>query len=88
MLQVPNIVRRLADADNLPCRIGHYSHQDDNDDKNDALQNHILYVTELVPFLTNLLISGFFCHVPFPPWDMVKIHPWKDIFLQVKAHAQ
>ena len=49
MLQVPNIVRRLADADNLPCRIGHYSHQDD-DDNDDALQNHILYVTELVPF--------------------------------------
>ena len=21
-------------------------------------------------------------HIPFPPWDMVKIHPWKDIFLQ------
>ncbi|XP_023330996.1 alpha,alpha-trehalose-phosphate synthase [UDP-forming] [Eurytemora carolleeae] len=25
---------------------------------------------------------GFFMHVPFPPWDMIKIHPWKDIFLQ------
>ena len=49
ILQVPNIVRRLADADNLPCRIGHYSHHDD-DDNDDALQNHILYVTELVPF--------------------------------------
>ena len=24
LFQVPNIVRRLADADNLPCRIGHY----------------------------------------------------------------
>jgi len=25
---------------------------------------------------------GYFHHVPFPPWDMIKIHPWKDIFLQ------
>jgi hypothetical protein len=25
---------------------------------------------------------GFFMHIPFPPWDMVKIHPWKDFFLQ------
>ena len=29
--------------------------------------------------------TGFFCHVPFPPWDMVKIHPWKDIWLQVSC---
>ena len=28
MSQVPNIVRRLADADNLPCRIGNYAHND------------------------------------------------------------
>ena len=25
---------------------------------------------------------GYFMHIPFPPWDMIKIHPWKDIFLQ------
>ena len=25
---------------------------------------------------------GYFQHCPFPPWDMIKIHPWKDIFLQ------
>jgi len=46
LMEVANIVRRMAAADNLACKI------------------------------------GFFCHVPFPPWDMVKIHPWKDIFLQ------
>ena len=31
MSQVPNIVRRLADADNLPCRIGNYAHNDNHD---------------------------------------------------------
>ena len=25
---------------------------------------------------------GYFMHIPFPPWDMIKIHPWKDFFLQ------
>lgn len=25
---------------------------------------------------------GFFMHCPFPPYDMVKIFPWKDIVLQ------
>ena len=42
MSQVPNIVRRLADADNLPCRIGNYAHNDnhdddDNDDDDDSV---------------------------------------------------
>ena len=35
MSQVPNIVRRLADADNLPCRIGNYAHNDNDDDDDD-----------------------------------------------------
>ena len=26
---------------------------------------------------------GFFLHIPFPPWDMVKIFPWHDLVLQV-----
>ena len=26
---------------------------------------------------------GFFLHIPFPPWDMVKIFPWHDLILQV-----
>ena len=46
LMAVPNIVRRLAVKEDLPCKI------------------------------------GFFCHVPFPPWDVVKIHPWRDILLQ------
>ena len=46
LMQVPNIVRTLAEQEGLDCRI------------------------------------GFFQHCPFPPWDMIKIHPWKDIFLQ------
>jgi len=46
LMEVGNIVRRLAAQDKLACRI------------------------------------GFFMHIPFPSWDMVKIHPWKDIFLQ------
>jgi len=25
---------------------------------------------------------GFFLHIPFPPWDMVKIFPWHDLVLQ------
>jgi trehalose 6-phosphate synthase/phosphatase len=25
---------------------------------------------------------GFFLHIPFPPWDMVKIFPWSDVVLQ------
>ena len=25
---------------------------------------------------------GYFHHVPFPPWDLFKILPWKDLFLQ------
>jgi len=25
---------------------------------------------------------GYFLHIPFPPWDLLRIHPWKDIFLQ------
>lgn len=25
---------------------------------------------------------GFFLHIPFPPWDMVKIFPWHDLILQ------
>jgi len=25
---------------------------------------------------------GFFLHIPFPPWDMVKIFPWHDHILQ------
>ena len=50
MLQVPNIVRRLADADNLPCRIGQYSHHDDDDDNSDDdfganFANYFLYIT-------------------------------------------
>ena len=45
MLQVPNIVRRLADADNLPCRIGQYSHHDDDDDFSANFANHFLYIT-------------------------------------------
>ena len=47
LMEVGNIVRRVAAQDKLPCNI------------------------------------GFFMHIPFPSWDMVKIHPWKDIFLQV-----
>jgi len=46
LMEVPNIVRRIAKQDNLACKI------------------------------------GYFMHIPFPPWDMIKIHPWKDIFLQ------
>ena len=31
----------------------------------------------------NLLCKiGFFLHIPFPPWDMVKIFPWHDHILQ------
>lgn len=26
---------------------------------------------------------GFFLHIPFPPWDIVKIFPWCDMILQV-----
>ena len=26
---------------------------------------------------------GFFLHIPFPPWDMIKIFPWHDLILQV-----
>ena len=26
---------------------------------------------------------GFFLHIPFPPWDIVKIFPWEDMILQV-----
>ena len=26
---------------------------------------------------------GFFLHIPFPPWDIVKIFPWCDMLLQV-----
>jgi trehalose 6-phosphate synthase/phosphatase len=26
---------------------------------------------------------GFFLHIPFPPWDIVKIFPWVDMILQV-----
>ena len=25
---------------------------------------------------------GFFLHIPFPPFDMIKIFPWKDVILQ------
>lgn len=25
---------------------------------------------------------GFFLHIPFPPWDLVKIFPWDDMILQ------
>ena len=25
---------------------------------------------------------GFFFHIPFPPWDMIKIFPWSDMILQ------
>ena len=25
---------------------------------------------------------GFFLHIPFPPWDIVKIFPWVDVILQ------
>ena len=25
---------------------------------------------------------GFFLHIPFPPWDIVKIFPWVDMILQ------
>jgi len=46
LMEVPNIVRRVAKEDNLKCLI------------------------------------GFFMHIPFPTLDMIKIHPWKDIFLQ------
>ena len=41
LFQVPNIVRRLADADNLPCRIGNYFHHDydnDNDENCDDFE--------------------------------------------------
>ena len=26
---------------------------------------------------------GFFLHIPFPSWDIVKIFPWVDIVIQV-----
>ena len=26
---------------------------------------------------------AFFLHIPFPPWDIVKIFPWCDMILQV-----
>jgi len=26
---------------------------------------------------------GFFLHIPFPPWDLLKIFPWEDMILQV-----
>ena len=43
-----------------------------------------------VPNIVNTLAAqegldcriGYFQHCPFPPWDLIKIHPWKDIFLQ------
>ncbi|XP_059085685.1 uncharacterized protein LOC131882533 isoform X3 [Tigriopus californicus] len=25
---------------------------------------------------------GFFLHIPFPPWDIMKIFPWEDMILQ------
>ena len=25
---------------------------------------------------------GFFLHIPFPPWDLLKIFPWEDMILQ------
>ena len=46
LMAVPDIVKRVATQEGLPCRI------------------------------------GYFHHVPFPPWDMIKVHPWKDFFLQ------
>ena len=46
LMEVANIVRRVASQDKLNCKI------------------------------------GYFMHIPFPPWDMIRIHPWKDIFLQ------
>ena len=46
LMEVANIVRRVANQDKLNCRI------------------------------------GYFMHIPFPPWDMIRLHPWKDIFLQ------
>jgi len=31
----------------------------------------------------NLLCKiGYFLHIPFPPWDMIKIFPWHDLILQ------
>jgi hypothetical protein len=27
---------------------------------------------------------GFFLHIPFPPWDIIKIFPWHDLILQVR----
>jgi len=26
---------------------------------------------------------GFFLHIPFPSWDIVKIFPWDDMIIQV-----
>ena len=26
---------------------------------------------------------GFFLHIPFPSWDIVKIFPWEDMIIQV-----
>ena len=40
MSQVPNIVRRLADADNLPCRIGNYAHNDNHDGGGDDIDGN------------------------------------------------
>ena len=28
---------------------------------------------------------GFFLHIPFPSWDIVKIFPWVDIVIQVQT---
>ena len=25
---------------------------------------------------------GFFLHIPFPPWDIIRILPWVDVVLQ------
>lgn len=30
---------------------------------------------------------GFFLHIPFPPWDIMKIFPWEDMILQVSSKA-
>ena len=85
LFQVPNIVRRLADADNLPCRIGNYFHHDydnDNDENCDDFEyilDRIAFHLE-IPFCQIRLFQVSSAMYPSPPGTWSRFTPGKTYF--------
>ena len=72
METIQKLARSERDTDNIPIVWIHDYH----------LMLAATTIRQMAEEKDILCKIGFFLHIPFPPWDMVKILPWHDLILQ------